>query len=301
MPVTLGRLLEERIDALVAAVLEGEQGVRDDAPGSVHDLRVAARRLRSLLVTYRPVLDRGRTDPLREELGWLTAVLGEVRDREVLLERVVVLLSEMPFGVENEQARARLTTTLAEEHHAARRALVEALDSARFLHLVDALRALGADPPVGTSAEAPAGMLARRRVRHDWRRLEALVRDLPAGPQRARALARPAPPPGAQGSEAGPLRRRDGPAGLGPQRCSGCARRRLASRRRLGAHQDALVLEEYAGRLGRRPPRDGRGHRHLRRLARVAATEAERLAAGFPALWERLELSRRPRRGPAGR
>jgi CHAD domain-containing protein len=42
-----------------------------DEPDAVHQMRVATRRLRSALATYRPLLDRERTDPVRQELKWL--------------------------------------------------------------------------------------------------------------------------------------------------------------------------------------------------------------------------------------
>ena len=144
-------------------------------------------------------------------------------------------------------------------------------------------------------------MLARRRVRHDWRRLEALVRDLPAGP---------AGGPGRSLDQhlhqVRKAAKRVRYAAETAQPVSGPSMQRLREeaarfQETLGAHQDALVLEEYAGRLGRQAAREGEATGTYEVVARVAATEAERLAAGFPALWERLELSRRPRRGLAGR
>src|SRR4029077_17095437 len=57
-----------------------------DDPESVHKARVATRRLRSDLRTFRPVLEREWSEPLRAELQWLGRALGKVRDADVLLD-----------------------------------------------------------------------------------------------------------------------------------------------------------------------------------------------------------------------
>jgi hypothetical protein len=59
--------LREQVDELVMH----DRGARVDEPDAVHQMRVATRRLRSALATYRPLLDRERTDPVRQELKWL--------------------------------------------------------------------------------------------------------------------------------------------------------------------------------------------------------------------------------------
>ena len=69
--------LREQVDELVAR----DPGARRNATGSVHAMRVAARRLRSGLATFGPLFDRSRTDPLRDELRWLGLVLGRPRER----------------------------------------------------------------------------------------------------------------------------------------------------------------------------------------------------------------------------
>ena len=86
--------LQEHVDRLVTC----ERGVRSDEPEAVHDMRVATRRLRSTLATYRPLLDREQTDPLREELKWLGEALGRPRDAEVLHQRMLDLVAAQPDG-----------------------------------------------------------------------------------------------------------------------------------------------------------------------------------------------------------
>ena len=67
---------------------------RHDAPDAVHKMRVAVRRLRNALASYRPVLVREQTEPVRDELKWLAAALGEPRDAEVMRERLELMLAD---------------------------------------------------------------------------------------------------------------------------------------------------------------------------------------------------------------
>ena len=60
-------------------------GVRVDAPDAVHQMRVAARRLRSVIGTFQPLLERRRTETVRVGLRVLGEALAPVRDSEVML------------------------------------------------------------------------------------------------------------------------------------------------------------------------------------------------------------------------
>lgn len=86
-------------DALTAALcddidrlLTAEPEVRRDAADSVHQMRVATRRLRSILRSYTGLLDPGATNEVRTELAWLAGVLGVARDAEVRADRFATLL-----------------------------------------------------------------------------------------------------------------------------------------------------------------------------------------------------------------
>ncbi|MDP9223383.1 MAG: CYTH and CHAD domain-containing protein [Actinomycetota bacterium] len=54
----------------------------------VHQMRVGARRLRSDLGTFAPLIEAERAAVLNDELKWLADALGEVRDLDVLEERL---------------------------------------------------------------------------------------------------------------------------------------------------------------------------------------------------------------------
>ena len=65
-----------------------EPGARTDSPDAVHRMRVASRRLRSSLATFRPLFAGSQAQHLRDELLWLGAVLGPVRDVEVMRDHL---------------------------------------------------------------------------------------------------------------------------------------------------------------------------------------------------------------------
>lgn len=134
--------------------LQGLEGaVRRDEPDAVHKSRVATRRLRSTLRSYRTLFHREVTDPLRDEAKWLGEMLGAPRDAEVLKARVLGDLDSLHDEPTGEElvvgpVRERLTARLSAEHRAAHEVLVHAMNSERYHRLVDSLVALLVDPPL---------------------------------------------------------------------------------------------------------------------------------------------------------
>ena len=101
-------LVYARLTELVDELLLHDPLVRAEAPDAVHRMRIASRRLRSNLATYRPVLDREATDPVRDELRWLGQVLGCARDSEVQAVHVERALDELDPELVRGPVRARL-------------------------------------------------------------------------------------------------------------------------------------------------------------------------------------------------
>ena len=165
------RYLAEQVDSIVAA----DPKVRADEHDAVHQMRVAGRRLRSALTTYRPLFDRDTTEPIRAELKWLGTVLGPARDLEVLRERLTGLLAE--DGVADRRLRNQVERTIVARRREARRSLLTELDGSRYFRLLDALDALVADPPLGGKAGRKAGAALRPLVARSWKRLRRSVDD----------------------------------------------------------------------------------------------------------------------------
>ncbi|MCR8672085.1 CHAD domain-containing protein, partial [Agrococcus sp. HG114] len=162
-----------------AEALRGEDPlVRVDAPGAVHRMRVAVRRLRSALRTFRPMLDAARSEPLRRELGWIAGVLGEERDAEVLRARLAALVAEQPEELVVGPVAQRIDDALGARRRDAHERVLEAMRSGRYFALVDSLEAAAAAPPWSdgewddVDALAP---LVRRDLRRTARRLQAAL------------------------------------------------------------------------------------------------------------------------------
>lgn len=159
----------------------------DVGPEPLHRMLVATRRLRSDLRTFRPLLDQRWADDLHHEVGWLSDLLGEVRDPDVLGARLARsagrLAPDLAADVDD------LRAVLLREHDRARSALWEGLDSDRYLALLDRLVGAATDPRwrgepggdvdwlhrsatdgIASAAGWLAGLEAQDAVRHreDW-------------------------------------------------------------------------------------------------------------------------------------
>jgi len=135
---TAGAVMVAHLQAQVDQLVRADRGARSDNPDAVHAMRVATRRLRSTLATYRPLVDRERTDPLREELKWLGQVLGGSRDAEVLHRRMRALIAAQPKDPVLDQVADRIDQELGDRRKVAVADLRAALDGERYFRLLDA-------------------------------------------------------------------------------------------------------------------------------------------------------------------
>lgn len=158
--------LGEHRDELVAL----DPLVRRDESRSVHKMRVATRRLRSALATYRRLLDRSVTDPLRDELKWLAGELGAVRDADVIGSRIEAQLDKQPRDVVIGPVRRRLGRTLGSDRNDARVRLLTALASERYVKLLDALDVVVAGHALQGERTAKPARSIRTEVRREHRR-----------------------------------------------------------------------------------------------------------------------------------
>lgn len=128
-------------------MLRHDAGVRlGDDPEAVHQARVAARRLRSDLRTFRSLLDPEWTQELRAELKWLGGELGLVRDLDVLGERLRAEILSLPDP--DAETAPKLMDRVRSEHDAARAGLLSAIREPRYLRLLDRIVAAAAEPAV---------------------------------------------------------------------------------------------------------------------------------------------------------
>ncbi len=168
---SVGALFLLRVRQQVAEVHEQDARVREEADESIHKMRVAVRRLRSALATYRPVLEEGETDELRVELRWLGCELSPARDAEVLGERLEELLEAQPAELVMGPVRDRVRTEMTGRHRSGLLRALEVLDSDRYARLLASLDGLATAPPLTGHAGRPAREELPGLLRRDLRRV----------------------------------------------------------------------------------------------------------------------------------
>jgi CHAD domain-containing protein len=231
-----------------AAVLQAlDPMVRRGEPESVHDMRVTTRRLRSVLKSAVKAVDMPGAGRLRAELKWLGGVLGDARDNEVLAAYLRARLAEVAAELVMGPVGARLTAYFAPRAAAARTALIDALDSDRYLALLNDLdQALRGPLPAGKAHRPAADVLtaavrqARRRVRRRARRAGRA----PAGHARESCLheTRKAAKDARYTAEAASL--------AGRKADRRVARRMKKLQSALGDHHDAVVARDTVREIG---------------------------------------------------
>jgi triphosphatase len=175
---TIGEVAFAVLRRQMTNVLANEPGTRiGDDSEDLHDMRVATRRIRAALSTYRDVLPV-RFVRFRDEFGWVADALGAVRDLDVQM----VQLDEWVAGSAEEDAGALepLRKILETQRKEARERMLAALDSGRYERLVATFTAGLQRGPLKTSAAsrqpvlgaAPDLILKRyRTVRQRGRRI----------------------------------------------------------------------------------------------------------------------------------
>ncbi|HZP51228.1 CYTH and CHAD domain-containing protein [Actinocrinis sp.] len=282
-------LVQHAVARSVTQLLRHDPGVRlGTDPEDVHQLRVAARRLRSDLRTFAPLLEGEQIDAVRQELGWVGRQVGEVRDADVLGARLAELCATLPEA--DRAGAARLLQRHQVQSETAREAMLTSLRDRRYLRLIDALVKLAGNPPMRATAMDPnpdsdtpppaAAMreeLAARLVRRPWRRLKRGVAQLGPDPADERL------------HEVRILAKRCRYAAEAVVPVSGRRAERLASRMAkvqtvLGDHQDTAVAEDWLRAAAEADPKARLAAGQL--IAAERARRAE-LRARWPVVWSK--------------
>ena len=149
-------------------------------PEALHQARVATRRLRSDLRTFGPLLDETWVSSLRDELRWLGAALGTVRDVDVLslrFESTSRQLSSADF-----YPLRVMMTMLRAERRRRRRGLLNATGEPRYVGLLDQMVDAANDPRLLPPADRPAEEVLLDLARVPFERLMQTVSELPDEP-----------------------------------------------------------------------------------------------------------------------
>ncbi|MDR3633777.1 MAG: CHAD domain-containing protein [Isosphaeraceae bacterium] len=166
--VAIHRALSSGVQRLRAS----EAPARRREPEGIHRMRTSARRLRSVLRTFQELLEPTWAEALEDELKWLGQRLGEVRDLDVLQDRLATDAGDARPALEPLFESLRVRT------EASRRALDEALDGARFQELMARLADAADRPRLRDEAWQPCRSALPGLVRKAWKRLKQRGRDL---------------------------------------------------------------------------------------------------------------------------
>ncbi len=162
--------LRSILTGLVAALKVQDPRVRRDENDSVHSMRVVVRKLRSILRTYRAVLDRETVDSLRQRLRDFGTGLGAARDSEVRRDRALEHLehagTDIVAGLKRVADRFSLAYAQAHEQTA------KILDSAEYFRLLDDLDLICRDPIPGKRALKDSRDELSRGIQLDLGRLK---------------------------------------------------------------------------------------------------------------------------------
>jgi CHAD domain-containing protein len=259
----------------VGSLLDQDIPVRLDRPDSIHQMRVATRRLRSALRTFRVLFAAAAIEPLEAELAWLAAELGEARDAEVLRER---LLAGVTFEQAHHLSTGAVTRAVDRETRQSQRtafaAVLAALGSERYQLLVAVLEQLVRQPPLTDRAGRPARKQLRSLVAATYADVRRSLTDadgLSSGPDRDGHLhaARKAAKRARYAAEA------VNPAFGKEAKAFGAAMEHLQDV--LGDHHDSVVLQARLHELALAGPPTAAfalGRLHAQEAARQALTDA---------------------------
>jgi CHAD domain-containing protein len=276
---TVGEVVQAAIANALGRIVAHDPGVRlGDDPEDVHQARVGTRRLRSDLRTFRARLDPEWVAGLREEAGWLAGLLGEVRDTEVLMERLELQAATLPK--DDALAASPIIARLGREREAARERLLEGMDGPRYIALLDRLTEAAQEPRfAGAEAGQRAADALPPLVSRPWSRLNKAVRALPEIPadeelHAVRILAKHT----RYAAEA--------TAGVIGKPASAFAKQIAAVQTVLGDHQDACVTEAWLRRAAGKT-RSTREAVLIGQLIGLQRAEAGAERAEWPEAWRR--------------
>ena len=161
-------------EAHINLALQAESYSEFGGPRDLHALRVSARRLKSLLTTFRSLLDKPGADRVRGHLSWLLQVTADARNLDVLL--LAYPLDQVP------EALARALKARVDTAHAKAQA---GLASGRFRDLLLEIAAWietgawqGRDPRAIRRHSERIRHFARRALQKSWQALARCGDDL---------------------------------------------------------------------------------------------------------------------------
>ena len=280
-----GVLLTEYLGDHVARLKQEDLRLRAGDTEGVHHMRIAARRLRSALATYRDVLAPGSAEGLRAELKWLGGVLAPARDAQVLRERLGELVRRQPAELVLGAVAQRIDDELGASFGSGRAEAEVALADKRYFRLLDRLEAFASAPPFSEAAEQPVRRALPRLLQADLERVRKRQRVVDAAAdQQARDHAH---------HEVRKAAKRLRYVAETARPVFGKRAKRLGTRAKaiqqvLGEHQDTVLARAALREIGVRAHLDAENGFTFGRLHALVQTRAAELEREYPLLLEDL-------------
>lgn len=147
-------------------------------PESLHQLRVATRRLRAVLHTARPILLPAWATSLQQELEWLGELLGPARDLDV---QIAYFSDESTrLDARDRKLLAQFISHLHSQREAVQQMVLSELTSARYVELIRRLQQAAQAPSV---VESP--LTVHQLAKRAFKKLPKAIRGLTSAPSDA--------------------------------------------------------------------------------------------------------------------
>jgi len=154
-----GGVVEHYLAEQCSVITAADAPLREGA-GSVHDTRVAIRRLRSTLRVFAAVFEPIPAARLERELSWYAGELGAVRDREVLALRLEDAVAALPAGLVLGPVSAQIGEHLHDELTYHRAALVRTMSGDRYRALLSDVSGWRRQAPYTSLVDERDGLLS---------------------------------------------------------------------------------------------------------------------------------------------
>ena len=149
-----------------------DTGRHPDRTERIHQSRVAMRRIRSNLRTFRLLLDPAWGTALRAELAWYGNALGHSRDLDLL----ATLVDEHGPEVLDRTEVARLGAVIGWQRQEVERVLAAEQAGPRRIHLTEQMMVLWEGPAFKSKAARPASEVLPAMLHRAWRDLRGAAR-----------------------------------------------------------------------------------------------------------------------------
>ena len=143
----LGVYLGDQAEALIAHDI----AANPDAD-AVHDVRVAARRIRSVARVFGAVLDPATAGHIDTELAWYQDLLGALRDAQLQCERLLAAFDDLEPSDVRGPVRERISRHLGAQQQDAHDAVSAALRSRRYRTMLADVASFAERPPLQAGA-----------------------------------------------------------------------------------------------------------------------------------------------------